>query len=220
MRNKVMLVSVLWTLATLAAFAVAIVRLVEFTPTEQTMGEVQKIFYVHFPVAINMFLGCTVTFVGSIGYLITRRLKWDDLAAAGGKLAAVYGIIVLATGSIWGRSAWGVWWTWSPKLTFALVLWLLYLVYVVIRTSVDSPQRRAVICAVYGIIAFLDVPLVYLSSKLMPKDIHPLGIDLAPAMQVTRLLWILPVLLTTIGLIWGGYRIARNRRRLAEGVAK
>ena len=87
--------------------------------------------------------------------------------------------IVLLTGMIWGRGAWGLWWTWSPRLTFSLMLWLLYVVYLIIRNSIESSQRRAVISAVYGVIAFLDVPLVYLSARLMP-DIHPASIELDP----------------------------------------
>ena len=133
-----------WT-ATAALFAVAIMRLVGFTPTEVTMGPIQKIFYLHLPVAIATFLACLVCFIGSIGYAWQRSPKWDLLAASGARVAVILCSVVLITGMIWGRSAWGQWWTWSPRLTFSLVLWLLYVVYLMIRGSIESPSRRAVV---------------------------------------------------------------------------
>ena len=160
------------TVLFVAAFAGCVALLVWYTPTEQTMGSVQKIFYIHLPVAICTFAAAFVVFVAGIGYVMQRHAWWDDLGAAAGKVTALFCAIVLLTGMIWGKSAWGQWWTWSPRLTFSLVLFLLYAVYLMIRPSIESPQRRAVVCAVYGIAAFLDVPLVYLSVKLMP-DIHP-----------------------------------------------
>ena len=123
--------------------------------------------------------------------------------------------VVLITGMIWGKSAWGQWWTWSPRLTFSLVLFLLYVVYLMIRPSIESPQRRAVVCAVYGIVAFLDVPLVYLSVKMLP-DIHPESIALAPEMKITLLAWFLPVTMFTAGLILARFRLNRRLRVLEE----
>src|SRR5262249_42279994 len=156
--------------------------------------------YLHLPVAICTFLACLVCFIASIGYLVQRKTWWDDLAWAAGRVAVQLCAVVLITGMIWGKSAWGRWWTWSPRLTFSLVLLLLYVVYLMIRMSVESGARRATIGAVYGIIAFLDVPLVYLSVRLMP-DIHPTSISLAPEMKLTLAAWFVPVILTTAGLI-------------------
>jgi len=204
---------------TLAAFGVAIAVLLTYTPTEDTMGPIQKIFYLHLPVAICTFLACLTCFVASIGYLVQRTTWWDDLAAAAARIAVQLCSVVLLTGMIWGRSAWGIWWTWSPRLTFSLVLWLLYVVYLMIRMSVESKTRRAAIGAVYGIIAFLDVPLVYLSVRLMP-DIHPQSIQLAPEMKVTLAFWFGPVILTTAGLILAKFnlnRAARQQERSAQG---
>ncbi|MHC5001738.1 MAG: cytochrome c biogenesis protein [Planctomycetota bacterium] len=199
-----------------AMFAVTLVMLATYTPVESTMGPVQKIFYLHLPIAINTFLACLVVFVASVGYLWQRQLWWDDLAAAAAKVATLYCAIVLLTGMVWGRSAWGLWWTWSPRLTFSLVLFLLYAVYLMIRPSIESPQRRAVVSAVYGIAAFLDVPLVYLSVRLMP-DIHPTAIELEPSMRLTLLAWFVPVTLLSAGLIIARYRLNRRIRRLQDG---
>ncbi len=206
----------LYWLVTLLAFAGALGMTAFWTPQEQTMGVVQKIFYIHLPSAINTFFAAMVVFIASVGYLWQRQLWWDDLADAAAKVAVVFCTVVLLTGMIWGRSAWGHWWTWSPRLTFSLVLWLLYVVYLMIRPSVESGQRRALICAVYGLIAFLDVPLVYLSTKLMPQDIHPVSIGLAPSMKLTLLVWFVPVTLLSVGLVRARYRLNRTLRTARE----
>lgn len=181
----------------------------KWTPVEASMGPIQKIFYLHLPAAICTFLACLSCFIASIGYLSQRKTWWDDLAWASAQVAVLLCSIVLLTGIVWGRVAWGHWWTWSPRLTFSLVLWLLYVVYLMVRISVESRQRRAVIGAVYGIIAFLDVPLVWLSTRLM-VDIHPRDITLAPEMKLTLAMCFVPVVLTAVGLvIW---RFDQNRR--------
>jgi len=201
-----------YCLLTAAFFTQAIVMLAIYTPTEATMGPIQKIFYVHLPSAIATFLACLTCFIASIGYACQRDAKWDRLAASAARVAVVFCSIVLLTGMIWGRSAWGQWWTWSPRLTFSLVLWLLYVVYLMIRASIESPQRRAMIAAVYAIVAFLDVPLVYLSTRLMP-DIHPVSVQLAGSMRITLIAWFVPVLMLAGG---GVMAIYRREERLAE----
>lgn len=157
-----------------------------YAPIEATMGPVQKVLYLHLPSAIAMFAACVVVFLASIGYLWQRKLSWDALALAAAELAVSSSTIVLLTGMFWGRVAWGHWWTWSPRLTFSLILWILYLIYLVIRPKMASPHRRALAASLYGTIAFLDVPLVYLSVKLLP-DIHPADSALTPEMRHTLL---------------------------------
>jgi heme exporter protein C len=201
--------------ATIGLFSLLLFVVAFYTPIEREMGIVQKIFYLHLPVAINAFLAAFIVFIGSIGYLWYRSMWWDDLAAAAGKVTVLFCGIVLLTGMFWGRSAWGVWWTWSPRLTFSLVLFLLYVVYVLLRPAIHSPQRRAIISAVYGIVAFLDVPLVYLSTKLMP-DIHPSSVTLEPAMRLTLLLGFLPVTLLMFGLLTARFGINRRLRVIED----
>jgi heme exporter protein C len=203
-----------WGLAGIA-FAGAVCNVFFNTPEEATMGMIQKIFYIHLPLAINTFLACTVVFVGNIGYLWQRRTVWDDLSAAAANVAVVLCSGVLITGMIWGRCAWGQWWTWSPRLTFSFLLWLLYVVYLMVRSSVASPQRRAVVSAVYGIVAFLDVPLVYLSARLLP-DIHPGNVQLAPAMQLALGLCFVPVTMLAAGLIALRFGLNRRLRPVSE----
>jgi heme exporter protein C len=196
--------------------AVATWMLFYYAPVEMTMGPIQKMFYVHLPFAINAFLAALVAFVGGVGFLWQRRMVWDDLSSAAAKVAALTCSVVLITGMIWGRYAWGKWWDWSPKLTFSLLLWLLYVVYLILRPSIESRQRRAAVCAVYAVAAFLDVPLVYLSSKLMP-DIHPASISLpAPEMRITLAAWFVPVTLLMVGMVVAFMRASRLARQRAD----
>jgi heme exporter protein C len=214
-RNTPSMLTLGYWVATVALFVGILLMIAFYAPVERQMGIVQKIFYLHLPVAINAFLAAFLVFVGSIGYLWYRSMWWDDFAAAAGKITVLFCGIVLLTGMFWGRSAWGVWWTWSPRLTFSLVLFLLYVVYVLIRPAIHSAQRRAIVSAVYGIVAFLDVPLVYLSTKLMP-DVHPASISLEPAMRHTLLLAFLPVTLLMFGLLTARFRLNRRLRTLEE----
>jgi heme exporter protein C len=203
------IVTRIYWVVTIALFGAGILLAAYYAPVETTMGVVQKIFYLHLPVAITMFVACFVVFLASIAYLWHRERRWDDLAHAGAEVAVLFASVVLLTGMTWGRSAWGHWWTWSPRLTFSLILWLLYVVYLMVRTSIESPQRRAIVAAVYAIVAFLDVPLVYFSAKLLP-DIHPDSISLEPPMGRTVLFWFLPVLMLYAGAIRARYRILRT----------
>lgn len=212
MNRKIM--AVYW-LATAALFAAAVGMVFVWTPVESTMGIVQKIFYLHLPVAINTFVACMTTFVAGVGYLWQRRQVWDDLAVSSAKIAVLLCSVVLLTGMIWGHSAWGVWWTWSPRLTFSLVLWLLYVAYLVIRPSIESRQRRALVSAVYAVVAFLDVPLVYLSVKLMP-EIHPSSITLASEMKLTLLVCFVPVTMLSAGLIVSRFIMQREETRAMD----
>ncbi len=201
-----------WTMTALL-FAIGIFMLVLRTPTESEFGPVQKIFYLHLPAAICMFIAAFTLFIASAGFLWTRSMAWDDLAKASGRVTVVLCSIVLFTGVIWGKSEWGHWWTWSPRLTFSLVLWILYVIYLIIRPSVKSPTRRATVCAVYAMAAFVDVPLVYASVKLMP-DIHPSSIELNTAMQLTLLIWSIAIPLMAAGLIATDFSLNRRLRTL------
>lgn len=194
-----------WTL-TIALSVVALAAAFFYAPDEATMGPVQKIFYIHMPAAVNMFLACTLVFVTSVGYIWQRRSWWDDLAAAAAEVAVLLCAVVLLTGVLWAKQAWGVWWTWSPRLTFSLVLLLLYIAYLMLRRSVDPGSRRSLICAVYAIVAFLDVPLVYLSVRLLP-DIHPVNVQLAPQMKSTLFLGTIPCTMLAAGFIITRWRL-------------
>ncbi|MFC1907481.1 cytochrome c biogenesis protein [Chloroflexota bacterium] len=161
-----------------------------FVPTEESMGVVQRIFYFHVPLAWVSFLAFFIVFLGSILYLWKRNSKWDILASSSAEVGAVFTTLFLTTGSIWAKPIWGVWWTWSPRLTTALVLWLIYLAYLLVRAYASDDQRGARFAAIVGIIGFIDVPIVALAITLWPPQ-HPGPVvftsGLAPSMLLTLL---------------------------------
>jgi len=130
-------------------------------PTELTMGIVQRIFYLHAPCGMTALAAFLVAFVGNLGYLFKREPKWDWLAVSSAEVGLAFCTVVLLTGPIWAKPAWGVYWAWDVRLTSTLVLWLLYLSYLILRTLVEDDHRRALISSFYGVFIFLDVPLVY-----------------------------------------------------------
>ncbi|MBM3319890.1 MAG: cytochrome c biogenesis protein CcsA [Candidatus Eisenbacteria bacterium] len=134
-------------------------------PVERTMGLVQKIFYIHVPAAWVAFLAFFVVFAASIAYLASRRASYDRLAEASAAVGVLFCTLVLATGPIWAKPVWGIWWTWDARLTSTLVLWFLYIGYLLLRSYVPDAARRATLSAVLGIVGFLDVPIVYLSIR-------------------------------------------------------
>jgi heme exporter protein C len=130
-------------------------------PTEATMGIVQRIFYLHAPCGMTALSAFLVCFIGNLGYLFKRQPKWDWLAVSSAEVGLAFCTVVLLTGPIWAKPAWGVYWAWDARLTSTLVLWLLYLSYLILRTLVEDLDRRALISSFYGVFIFLDVPLVY-----------------------------------------------------------
>ena len=141
-------------------------------PREITMGDLQRIFYFHVPAAITGMTAFAVNFVASLMYLFRKNRWWDSLALSAAEIGVMFLAMVLITGPIWAKPAWFVWWTWSPRLTLSLVLCLLYVAYLLIRNYIEDPERRALVSAVFGIIAFVDTPLVWFSIRWW-RDIHP-----------------------------------------------
>jgi heme exporter protein C len=215
--TKTILVIAYWTCVA-ALLVVAVVLATTFASTEKTMGSIQKVFYLHVPSAANAFLGCLVAFVGGVGYLWQRRTAWDNLSASGAKAAALLCTVALATGMYWAKQAWGAWWVWTPRLTLTLMLWLLYVAYLLVRSSIESRQRRAVISAVYAIAAFADVPLVYFSARLIPEPLHPISVTIDWDMKVTLMFWFAAVTLATVGLVAALY--GRAQRQVARELAR
>src|ERR1700674_3088017 len=143
-----------------------------WAPTENTMGLVQRIFYFHVSSAWTGFVSFILVFIGSVAYLRTRALKWDWLSVASAEVGVAFFTIVLVTGPIWAKPVWGIWWTWDARLTSSFLLWVLFVSYLILRTLVDEPERRAMVSAVFGIFAALDIPLVYFSIWLFRTQ-HP-----------------------------------------------
>ena len=140
-------------------------------PFESTMGLVQKIFYFHVPSWFAMFLSTFICGIASIVFLFGRRRSADALGASAAALVVVFGLIGLITGPLWARRAWGVWWQWDAKLTTALVLWLIFVAYLLLRRyGGPGSERLAAGLALFGM---ANVPFVYWSVHIW-RTVHPL----------------------------------------------
>jgi heme exporter protein C len=148
-----------------AYFVFAQVTALVISPPDRDMLHLQKIMYVHVPSAWSAFLAFGVTFVASIAFLVRREQRHDLLAASAAEVGVVLTGLTLALGSIWGRPTWGVWWTWDPRLTSTLILFLIFAGYLALRGFVDDEERRARWSAAVGILGFLNVPIVYMSVR-------------------------------------------------------
>ncbi len=181
-----------------------------YAPEEAVMGLVQKIFYIHLPLAWWALISFFVVFVASVQYLRTRGRDWDALAAASAEVGVVLSALALVSGSVWARQSWGVWWNWDPRLTTTLIMWFIYSAYLILRRLELPVERRSMIAAVVGIIAFIDVPLVFLSARMWRSQ-HPnvfaaKGGGLDPAMRLTVIFCVL-----AFGLFWLGLTGLRCR---------
>jgi heme exporter protein C len=164
--------AVLMLVAAFGALAVA-PSAVGLTPDETAA---QRIIYFHVPVAWLSMLAFGVTAVGSVVYLITSKRLWDSLAVSSAELGIVFTLAAMASGSLWAKPAWNTWWTWDPRLTTYTIMFLLYVAYFMLRSAMDDPARRARFAAVYGIFAFLSVPITFMSIRWW-RTIHPVLID-------------------------------------------
>jgi len=146
-------------------------------PDDAMQGEISHIFYYHVPIAMLSFLFLAISLAGSIGYLAFRRSSPDRAqiadawALAGAEIGVIYCTVVLTTGPIWGRRAWGIWWTWDWRLTTTLILWLIYVSYLLLRRFAAGPQMQT-LAAVLSIFGALDVPIVYMSNRIF-RTLHP-----------------------------------------------
>ncbi len=168
-----------------------------YAPVEKSMGIIQKIFYLHLPSALSSFVAFGICFYANLMYVFKRQPKWDWLGASAAEVGLAFISVVLVTGPIWAHPVWGIWWTWSPRLTLTFVLGLLYVSYLLLRSMIEEPDKRALFSALFGVFAFLDVPLVYFSIRWW-RDQHPTpvimggpGSGLDPRMRVSYLLvWV------------------------------
>jgi heme exporter protein C len=139
-------------------------------PYESTMGLVQKIFYFHAACGMAMFLAAFVSGIGSIGFLFSRKPAWDRYAVAGAELTVVIGLLVLVTGPLWARKAWGVWWQWDVRLTSSLMGWMVSVAYLLLRKyGGPGSDKLAAGLALFGM---ANVPFIYISVNYW-RTIHP-----------------------------------------------
>lgn len=211
--------------ALLALTALATIGTIHFiayrAPTEATMGVVQKIFYFHVPAAYAMYVGAAACFVGSAGYLYNGRRGFDALARAGAEVAVMMGVAVLVTGPLWAAKAWGVYWTWDPRLTTSMLSVLIYVAYVVLRLFTGDGDAERKFAAALGVLAAANLPIIHFSVQKWggnhPKVITSGGGGLQhPDMKLGLLLGFLSFTLIAAVLLWWRTRIDLTSSRLAD----
>ena len=151
-----------------------------YAPTEVQMGAVQKVFYFHVATAWVGMLGFLVAAVAGVVYLRRGEERWDIIGHSAVEISLVFFLIAIIMGSIWARPIWNTWWTWDPRLTTAAIVELIYAAYLLLRSGVDDPERRARFAAIYAIFGFISVPLTFISIRLL-RTIHPVVIGSAEA---------------------------------------
>jgi heme exporter protein C len=182
-------------------------------PTEETMGDAQRIFYYHVPAATAAYTLFFMNFVASIFYLLRRSAVADAWAATTAEVGLVFASVVLVTGPIWARYAWGHWWAWDMRLTTFLILWLLYVSYLALRRSAEGAST-SVMAAALAIFAFLDVPFSYLANRLFRGN-HPPPITLTDVRMKEALMINMVAFLAFAALIvWFRYELERVQQKI------
>ena len=175
----------------------------------------QKIFFFHVPVAIGSFLVFFYTAYYGVRFLMTKEKKFDTRSKIATEVTLLFVILTLITGDIWTRFEWGVWWVWEPRLTTYFIMTLLVVAYFVLRSSIEDEERRATYAAVFGIIAFLDAPISFAITRLIPSSVHPVVLRSGGGLTGMQLLAFLLGLFGMLMVAWVVYQV-----RLREELAK
>lgn len=175
-----------WPLAIASLLTISLAMIFLAAPREATMGDVQRIVYLHVAVAWCGLMGCVAMGVAAAGHLWRRGSNWDHWSQAAGEIGWLCSTLTLATGSLWAREAWGTWWTWEPRLTATLILWLAFAGYFLVRSSIEDPQRRARLAAVLAVVSLADVPLIVMATRWF-RGMHPVTPEMDPRMRLTLL---------------------------------
>jgi heme exporter protein C len=214
-----------WVGPTLALLGVALSTLVLWmvffwVPTEVNQGVVQRIFYMHVPAAWVAFMAFGIVAFASAVYLWLGDERADMAAVAAAEGGIVFTAIVLLTGPLWGKIAWGTYWTWEPRLTLTLLLFFIYVGYFMVRSATENPEKGKRFAAVVGIVGALDIPLIHI-SVLWFRSLHPQpvvlkaeGPSLHPDMLATLLTGFLAFTVLFVGLLILRYGLERAQREL------
>jgi heme exporter protein C len=191
-----------WGTAAGVAMVLATVAALVWAPREATMGDVQRLFYFHMPSAwIALGPAFTCVFGFSVAYLVTGRFVYDRVAGAAAEIGVLFTTITLITGPLWAKPAWGVYWTWEPRLTTTLILWFIYAGYLLLRSVAPPGPKRAQLAAVYGIVGWVDVPVVFLSIWWW-RTVHPRILGSGGFAMDASMVWVLAGCLTAFTLLF------------------
>ena len=211
---------------TVILLGIATVMVFFYAPEEAVMGQVQRVFYFHVSAGWVGMLGFLVAAVSGIAYLVSKDQKWDVAGLAAVEVGMVFAFINIVTGSIWARPIWNTWWTWDPRLTTATVMELIYAAYLMLRSGIEDPDRRARFGAVYAILGFVSVPLTFFSARLF-RTIHPVVIggsdpnaqgtfDMTPLMLQTFMFSLLTFTFIFADLLWHRIRVGKLAERVEQ----
>ena len=189
-----------------------------WAPTEVTMGDVQRIFYIHMACWAVAFPAYGVVSIAGIAQLVTKNMKWDRIGLACAEIGTLFCAGGLITGPLWARPVWGIWWTWDMRLTLSLMVFLIYVSYLLLRDFIEDSQKRARFAAIYGIFAIPAVIFDYMAIRLYRTQ-HPQpvilggeGSGLDPTMR-----WVLLISTLTFVLWWILVAVLRVRLEKQRG---
>ncbi|CAN5687428.1 cytochrome c biogenesis protein CcsA [soil metagenome] len=191
-----------------------------YAPTEREMGVVQRIFYVHVPSAWVGFLAFGIVALCSVGYLWLKDDRLDAVAVSAAEIGVVFTTIVLLTGPLWAKLAWGAWWVWDPRITLTLLLWFIYIGYFMVRGATENPERGKRFSAVVGIVGAIDIPLIHMSvywfrsQHPQPVIVRPEGPAADTEIVQTLLVSLLAFTLTFLALLTHRYALEKLRSRV------
>lgn len=171
----------------------------------------QKIFYLHVPVAIASFAIMFFVAYYGVRFLMTKDRKYDLRSQTAAQVTLVFIIATMVSGDLWTRFEWGVWWVWEPRLTTYFILMLLVIGYFILRNAIEDPERRARFCAVFGIVAFIDAPISFLITRMVPSSIHPVVFRTDSGLPPMMLI---PFLLGLFGMLMIGFALYRYALRV------
>ncbi len=164
--------------ALLGLLLIAYAWTVANAPVDSVQGVIQKILYVHPPLAYGAYLGFVITAICGALYLWKDDERWDRLAIAGAEVGVIFCTLMIVTGPIWAKGTWGKWWSWDPRLTVTLLLWFVYLAYLLLRSFGDGGARTARFAAVYGLVGVALIPLNYFVIEIFGgRGMHPENLE-------------------------------------------
>ncbi|MDR2036007.1 MAG: cytochrome c biogenesis protein CcsA [Coriobacteriales bacterium] len=173
----------------------------------------QKIFYFHMPAAVVSMLALLFTAIYGALFLKTRNSAYDLRARTATEISLVFVLMTMVTGLAWTRYDWGVWWTWEPRLTTYFILMLMVFGYFILRTAVSDPERRAVYSSVFGIIVFINVPICFMVTRLIPSSVHPVIFRTDSGLPP---LMLIPLLIGVAGFGCIAFALYRQRLRTRQ----
>ncbi|MBU4556481.1 MAG: cytochrome c biogenesis protein CcsA [Actinobacteria bacterium] len=178
----------------------------------------QKIFYFHVPVALGSFLVFFFTAFYGVRFLMTKDKIYDTKAKIATEVTLLFVILTLITGDLWTRFEWGQWWVWEPRLTTYFIMTLLVIAYFVLRNSIEDEERRATYAAVFGIVAFLDAPISFAITRMIPSSVHPVVLRSGGGLLPTQLIPFLSGLFGMLMIAWVIYQVRLKEEVLRERV--